>query len=631
MNNKRNKNHIRQHKKRKKMANTILLPEYYLLVWYDIHQKHHELLHERNVIEPKHFRQNLVLNLFQNQNSNDTILQYEQLLDTQKKIEDKLRTVISQNSVFYWLHIYRRIAPTLSSEIGLRTDKITTLETRAIAEQAIFKYGKLSGKIDVVLSSSIDFEDILGGLLIKILESKCNPETIELYKTSFSQQPQWVLSDFSKNDIAKIYYIEGLSYQYWYVSAKLRACGKGTNIKITLQGDLEELRTPEQDTLIKSYDNRCENNNCNHGFPSNVGTFVRSGSVNQEDTIFFATPNVQQLRANDLHLNKLDPDFKPNYIPAGFSSREYWQAHSYLAERFEDMVGFGLLEFCQVSQILSTIIMSLFSSMVSDLSNTDLYFYVKFQRGYLFCEESFDNLKKSIVKEIEKQINEEKIEPSKAVCQVHKIFDFLTLDITKQNKISLWSFGPRFIFIQYGENYFCDYSAWHAIFRNLFFGLKNYDPKSRKGTEFEQTFAELAKQKSFEVVALSKTIVAKHLEREIDVAIRINNKLYFFECVAPEMPLDFINGKQKTIANRIDRLQEKIDQVNTLVEFIKNNIKGDNYDFSWATEFHGIVVSPYTEWIWSLNKSYWTNTKGFPIVMSVNEALAYLAICSASG
>lgn len=342
-------------------------------------------------------------------------------------------------------------------------------------------------------------------------------------------------------------------------------------------------------------------------------------------------PNVRQVSARELNLNRLPSDFTPNYIPAKFNSRQYWLAHKYLAGSFEHKVRFGLLEFCQVSQILSTIIMMPFANMFSDLENIDLYFYTKFQRGYLFLNKSLDELKKLIVKELKKQVDENKIEPSRAEQQIDNIFDFMTLDSAKQKMISLWSFGPRFIFIQYGENYFCDYSAWFAIFRNLFFGLREYDPRSNKGKEFESVFANTLREKSFDVVMESKRIKSKKNEREIDVAVRINNKLYLFECVAAELPLDFSIGKPKTIKKRIDRLQEKLDQVNSLVGFIESNKKGDGYDFSWAKEVRGIVVSPYIEWIWSENRSYWTDVEGFPMVMSVNEAVDYLTRFLPSG
>lgn len=282
------------------MVGETVLPEYYQLVWFFIHQNHDELLRQRNIIEPRRFRQNLVLKHFQACDTSDTHSQYENLRIVQDKIEGELREVVAQKSAFFWLHIYRRIAPVLSSEIGNRTDEITRLETRAIAEQAIFKYGKLVESKDVVLSNSIKFELILGGLLIKILNSMLGSEAVNLYKSYLSRKPQWVLSDFSENDIATIYYIEGLSYQYWYVSAKLRACGKGVNIRKTTNGDLFELRTDEQDDLIISYDNRCKNNDFNHGFASNVGTFVCPGAIKEADTIFFVCRMFDKLALENL-------------------------------------------------------------------------------------------------------------------------------------------------------------------------------------------------------------------------------------------------------------------------------------------------------------------------------------------
>lgn len=242
----------------------------------------------------------------------------------------------------------------------------------------------------------------------------------------------------------------------------------------------------------------------------------------------------------------------------------------------------------------------------------------------MFYGTSLADLKQDIGKMISLHRSNGRIRQSNAEQQVDRVIDFLTLDEKKQSLVGLWSFGPRFAIIKCGVNYFCDYSAWLAIFRNLFFGLRNYDPNSQKGPQFEYTFGGLARSNSFDVVMQSTKIRANGLEREVDVAIRIKDTLFLFECRAFERPLDFLIGKPKTISVRTDDMNEKLSQVTTLVDFIKSNRVGDNYDFTWAKSIHGSVVSPYIEWIWSLDKHLWTEIPTFPRIMSPTEALEYL-------
>jgi len=120
--------------------------------------------------------------------------------------------------------------------------------------------------------------------------------------------------------------------------------------------------------------------------------------------------------------------------------------------------------------------------------------------------------------------------------------------------------------------------------------------------------------------------------REVDVAIKVNNEILFiFECKAFERPLNFSIGNERVINSRIKKFKESLEQVDTLVSFIEKNKKGDNYDFSWAKQIYGVVVSPYTEWIWSLEQSLWIKIDDlqFPKIMSVTEAINQMGVLNA--
>jgi hypothetical protein len=627
---KRKKGKIKNKSRASKKEKTMYVFEYYHQVWYRLHSEFHDLLHKRNITEPLEKRRSLILQKSSILDGVDEHEKYEALFSVLMKLEEVMQEVVSSRSVLYWIHIYRRIAPVLAAEIGARTDFVTALETRAFAEQAIFKYGGLDNTGDIGLSSEIEFERILGGLLNEFIVQHLGADEVTEFKNKISSPAQWVLVNFSVDDLASAYFIEGLAYQYWYVCTRMRSLGKGVKIIRTLHGDLDELRTSEQQSLIASYDDRCIKTHLGHGFSSNVGTFVRSEKKDIDNYILFAALNTARHNAKAIGLKNVNHDFSPNYLPAGFDANAYFSAHAYLAEHFEKKVGFGLLEFCQVARLCANVLISSVHDISANAEEPSLVFISKFQRGYIFHGKSLDELKQSIRNMLEAERSGKRIAQSSAEEQLDKILDFLTLNSEKQSAISLWSLGPRFSIISYGEYFFYDYSSWHTIFRNLFFGLRNYDPDSKKGAEFEISFGSITKSMSFDVVAQSKRLRASGLEREIDVGIRIGSNLYVFECRASERPLDFIIGKPKTITARNKDMNAKIDQVDSLVEFLSVNRKGENYDFSWAKNIWGTVVSPYTEWIWSLNEKLWVDTGKYPKVMSVPEALEYLGDASKS-
>lgn len=251
-------------------------------------------------------------------------------------------------------------------------------------------------------------------------------------------------------------------------------------------------------------------------------------------------------------------------------------------------------------------------------------FYLSFQRAYNLHGRLLADIKSEILEYVKLLRERNHIKPSRLEVQLDEMLNFITLDSSKQQFISLWSNGPKPILVKINDYYLYDYSSWYPLLKNVFFGLRNYDPDSKKGVEFEYAFAKTAKSAGFDVVMQSTKIRCNNLSREVDVAIKIQSSLYLFECRASERPLDFMIGNPKTIRNRCGDLEGKLKQSSTLKTFIENNKAGDNYDFSWAEEIYSAVVSPYTEWIWSTEESLWTSCKKFPKIMSVHEAIEYL-------
>nr|WP_240936126.1 nuclease-related domain-containing protein [Halomonas bachuensis] len=158
----------------------------------------------------------------------------------------------------------------------------------------------------------------------------------------------------------------------------------------------------------------------------------------------------------------------------------------------------------------------------------------------------------------------------------------------------------------------------------MFYGLRHYDPKSIKGHEFESALADILKDNHFDVVMNSFVIRKEDIKREIDVAVRIQDNLYLFECKASERPLNFDIGNPKTISSRIMDFKNKLEQAESLKEFVLENKIGNNYDLSWAESINYFVVSPFTEWVWDTSPDLWTECKRFPRLMSVHGAIKYL-------
>ncbi len=600
------------------------MPEYYILVWHHIHEKYASLLMNSNIDKPKEIRSKLVEKY--NEKINDEQTSYNGLLDALNELEDEFKSIISKHSCFYWLHLLRRIEPVLHPSIGNRTDATTTMEVRDIAEQAIFKFGKTSGKLDLLRSDSIPFKNILGGMLQKLLH-KHSKSSLEFYKKLMVARNQLVIGDFRASDLANIYKIEGLAYQYWYVGAKLRAAGKGVKVTAERDGHLKEHRTADQVFLIENFDSRTNKNDLGNGFPSNVGTFITHATGANDNSLIFAALNIDRYKLSTFFPDHdFQEDFSPNYLPAFINIEQFYESHKYLEVFFKKKHGFGLKEFCHASLLISQLLLGWNSLPIESIDEQGhLMYYHKFQRGYLYHGGTLNDIKDQVSKIIKSPLPNCDFSAKNTLEQLDKILDFLTLSRPKQDFVSLWSSGPRFVFIPFQDHFICDYSAWFTIFRTLFFGMRNYDPSSRKGIEFEGTFATMAETNGLSVVIQSKKISANNQEREVDVGIRIGSHLYLLECKAAERPIDFAIGNPKSINFRTKDFTDKISQATSLELFIKDNKKGDNYDFSWAEDVTGIVVSPYIEWIWDRSENLWLpDENDTPRIMGAHETIEFL-------
>lgn len=151
-----------------------VLPEYYQIVWSEIHDRYHEELKKWAIELPKEYRNRVLFSIEEQFNVSSLDEKYNILKRILIEIESELKRVVSKHSVFYWLHVYRRIAPYLADDLGNNTSEETVIVVRGYLEQAIYKYGSLKKSDDYAASTEVEFSDILGGYLLNIMKKKLN-------------------------------------------------------------------------------------------------------------------------------------------------------------------------------------------------------------------------------------------------------------------------------------------------------------------------------------------------------------------------------------------------------------------------------------------------------------------------
>ncbi|SDH39076.1 MULTISPECIES: hypothetical protein [Bradyrhizobium] len=542
--------------------------------------------------------------------------------DVLDQIEREMKCVLERRSVAFWLHIYRRIGVMLHPEHEDRTDDRTVALVRQVVEAAICKHGNAGDAVEFAPSTHLNIKKILGGFLLRAI--KDTPKSFAISKKLqriLASAPQWVIRDFSSDDFVGIYFVEGLAYQYWRMAALLRSLGKGASVEFTAEGDWNYHTTPEFDALLVSIDSRTAEQRMDHSL---IGVWFAKAtdSVGSEKLLVpvynFEKRDIAPL-IRDMGLD-VQQGLTLNFFPATFDVASYLRVHGDFSESLFKRYGFTLEAFLFTILALNRLALIPLGAVALDNLERIRPLLIQnllnlCQRGYRIVGIDHDPIPliRSIIKAASpsSDFSEEELRRS---------IDFLQLSSLVQNQISLWSGGPRHLFLPFDIRHkVLDFHPIGPILLTLFFRVQ-YDQAGR-GTLFESEFREALRRVGFKVQH-GELHPKRGDPRELDAAVKVGRKLIVMECVSIERPLDYEIGNPKTFEHRKSRLSEKIDQALSLGEFIRSNPLGRNYAFEDIDCIEVYVVSPFCEWIWEFSERLWVNNR--PRILSAEEALDYL-------
>ena len=524
----------------------------------------------------------------------------------QHRLETEMRKIISTKSIYYWFHIYRRIAPIASFEN--ESDQTVSLY-RNIMETAFLKYGKTETNEELVYNTEkrkVQVEDIASGLYIEaIKEFKLN-----LFTNHF---PGIFLGQFGKAELLEINTLERLAYEYWHTTACLRRLNKGGTLGIIGNAYGVE-NDAETEALISSYDSR------GHSFEdlySSVGIPFFTKEVSLE-VVMLPKYNIEQLSLQEYpfhgYFNVNIPDnllknFKPNFIWLPINLNHYFKTNEYYKESFRKNFGYNLESFVNV-------------------------IYLVVFREYMMCRENhqigIDNLKRSYrhIKSYDSLanelldyydgLNEKLIAYELSKTEVINVLCELSIPKSTTN-ISLDTLGPRYLlFPAINDDFIIDYASIIPILltKMHFLNVK----EELKGHLFEDVVISRLISKGFNLWECKKRLIHQDdTSKEIDLSFIYKNFLFIGELKSNKMSLSYIKGEKKSLDFRKKKIINAITQVEEKVKWLKLHTVGRNYQI--PENVHVIVpfvVTPFKEYIWSRDKSLWM-TNEIPRVCTPSE------------
>jgi hypothetical protein len=491
---------------------------------------------------------------------------------------------------------------------------------------------------DLKLSTYAKLPEVLGGhyrrVLQKLLGQRGEPMRRFL---ALRASAQWVATDFDAMDLVNVFANEGLAYEYWRTTAVMRSLGKGAEITRSNDDWIDYRPNLELAELIRSYDARARG-------PSGstlAGTWFGTSGVKQEAVggwLLLPYYNVEGLGAEDgislpgaslpsKHL------FRPNFVLYSMNTVIFRNANEAVSEPFYRRRGYKLESMLTALWGLGNAVLIPSRILFRDLEKgSDLFgsqgpvasnMLNLMQRGYATFG-PIDGLVGEILNRA--SLFDAPFGPFDESGIGASVRD-LSLTVKKQRQISLWSGGPRHPIIPFGPN--CtvmDLVSIAPLLRTLFVFIRH--DGSTRGIAFEKEFRSALVAAGFAIEQFGPLEAHDGQKRELDASVRVGSRLYLFECVSIERPLDFEIGRIPTIQNRTAELKSKLEQALTLMDFISSKPQGRNYNFRWANDLQVFVVSPFVEWIWSRSSCLWNGPR--PRVISAEEAIKYLRKDSAA-
>jgi hypothetical protein len=564
---------------------------------------------------------------FRTRARNQRIYRVEQtdLLAYLEELSGQLERIIKRRSPYYWLFLYRRIKPVLSQRHDNLTDATTTRLVRHIAELAILKYGDLN-RYELEDSKKIKFEEQWGGYLKLAVEDFFHDEA-DRKAFSSGRAIGTIPVDFRPEDYRHIYAIEGLAYEYWLCTARLRSTGKGARLWFNSRSEEFFYDGPQEIAdAIKRYDERISGVSF---FPTLIGI----ATPTRKEDLFFQICSVSyNAEEHDFSnvFQALGFDFDvvgggtlTNFIPAFLHVEEFLKVHSYLDVSFTSRVGGGLKAFMYTLWALSNL------ALISNSASPDNYGILLFQllrRGY--SAYGISDIRSQITQRLLLHHNLSRADVEEIGLVTELILEQVTLTEKLRDKISLWSGGPHPILIPIKTGWIIDLVGIFEFISRMFTGVS--DTGSIRGKIFEETVRH----------AIDEIRVNSNLEwgpreirengrlvDEIDAMIRKGNTVYVCECFSMWRPLNFEIGHPATIEARTTQINEKIAQAFDTCSYLKVHPIGRNYDYHDVLEFVPLVVSPFIEWLPNASNHYWLSAKR-PRVMALDELINFLSDAS---
>jgi len=539
------------------------------------------------------------------------------LLSLEKALEDRIAAIVSKHSIYYWIHLYRRLAP----ENTFRHESLVSVRLyRETMETAFVKYGRLDIGNDLVMGTNLDPQQVMSGEVKRIQE--------ELGIKATGSYSGIYIKEFSMSHFLELLSLERLVSEYCQVVANLRRAYKGGKLVVENVEEYYVLNDNVTESLVQSVDSRNEKFGVTataRGVPigqphydyAKMGAICMLPVYNVERETIEEYPQDRVWHIKWLELPESESKLAPNFIFLPIDMYVYYLRHQFLSTVFAKEYGFSIE--CFVQCVMALFYLTIYKSIQTHgLVGSELM-----QRAYM----AYTSLEK-IAHDIHSTIKG----MAKFFHDIPQIgaYDATTDDIltflkrfilnpAKRDNVDLRTRSPRPLVIEtWLGKYIVDYSALLSI---LFSALRFERAEwGRKGPIFEDYMIETLNNKGFKLWERQKTLKAHDgTQKEIDISFLLGTAIFVCECRSISMSRAYERGEKDALKFRRAKFESALNDCDKLADWLSRHRHGTNFELPQGIDIIiPIVVSPFVEYVWSDDETLWL-TREIPRVCTPNE------------
>jgi len=520
-------------------------------------------------------------------------------------VEQEMAAVIETQSLAYWLHLYRRIAP---DPIGQDNQAMTTIWVRATVEAAIEKYASFGLCNRIAISDNVRMDEVLNGLL--------SAAEFEKERESLQSNRQLVLTRFGTQELREFYDLEKLAHEAWRTGSMLRVTAKGGPLIVVDESGLVfDARSDELDVLLNSLDERRRR----YGglVASSTGILYPEEENENRGWVLLPHYNVERIKIGG------DPDSRESLEKVlGFTIAEPWRAN-FIWER-TDLAGFYrahepfAVAFFDAKGVTLESVLCTIAALASQAVHK--WLSLGAQASIHSWQRAYDgpSRKDLVVDELESHIDvvTDRLgltpEAARKVDLAEGI-RYLELSAENRTDIQLAYPGPHAAFLPFGDDrWFIDCAWLLNRLVHLFVGVPLPD-QNFKGDMLEERV-----RGGHSALPTGPCKAGDGEQRQIDAAFRIGDRLVIAECRAVGRSIGFHRGDPEAIQFRREKIEKALKDIDDKAIWLTKNSKGTNYDIAWCKGIVPVAVFPFVEYVPSLDPHYWL-TSDRPRVLAPDE------------